>query len=94
MLTWLGSKPPMSSWSSNCPSGFSRTSWNTLWVVQAPMMAFSAIQVGASSQTPDVARRCPYRRRLPLGGRTSAELIGRSPAAADAASFGSRRRTP
>ena len=57
MLTWVGSKPPIRSWSANAGSGFSRTSWKNAWVVHAPTMALSAIHVGASSQMLRVAKR-------------------------------------
>ena len=45
-----GSKPPISSWSENRGSG-SRTSWNSVWLVNRPSVALMAIHVGASSQT-------------------------------------------
>ena len=51
-LTLVGLIPCISSWLLK-PGGGSRTSWKTDWVVQEPSTAFSAIQVGASSQTRD-----------------------------------------
>ena len=54
-LTLLGLIPCISSWLLK-PGGGSRTSWKTDWVVHDPSTAFSAIQVGASSQTRDELR--------------------------------------
>jgi hypothetical protein len=51
----VGVKPCIRSWSWNWAGGV-RTSWNTDWVVHEPMTALSAIQVGASSHTPDEPR--------------------------------------
>ena len=61
-----GSKPPMSAWSANCGSG-SRTSWNSVWLVNRPSVALMAIQVGASSHTWLPLRIRAYRRRPSSG---------------------------
>ena len=54
-LTLVGLIPCIISWLLNSGDG-SWTSWKIDWVVHEPSTAFSAIQVGASSQTRDEPR--------------------------------------
>ena len=60
--------------------GGSSTSWKIDWLVQAPMNALSAIQVGASSQTRWAGEHAPVARQVEAvghaGDAAGAELSG------------------
>ena len=51
IVIWLASKPAIRRWSGNF--GFAFENWKSDWLNHRPMLALTAIQVGARSRTCD-----------------------------------------
>ena len=75
---WIGLKPWSRNWSGKRGSAFEN--WKIDWLNHRPIEAFTAIQVGASSQTCELRSKTPYRRQSTRGLLPAAARAARSSA--------------